>query len=212
VSRAPGSGRTVALTLDDGPTGETRSVLAALKRAKVHATFFVVGKRVALGAVTVKQAAEQGHLIANHSWDHSYPSAVPGGWTAAYLQGSLTATNAAVLAATGRRPCWFRPPGGFLPSTVLPAARAQGMGVALWSVDPRDWQVQAGVTTPTAARKASMAELIADRALAGRSQSHPIVLLHDGGGYRGATTAALPRIIAGYKAAGYTFVRLDGRR
>jgi peptidoglycan/xylan/chitin deacetylase (PgdA/CDA1 family) len=212
VTRAPGSGKTVALTIDDGPAAETPAMLAALAKAKVRATFFVVGSDVGPNAAVARQTAAAGHLVANHSWDHAYPSRVPGGWTTAYLTSSLRSTNAAILTATGTRSCWFRPPGGFMPSTVLPAARAQRMGVALWSVDPRDWQVQAGITGASARRRGVLAKQIAQAALAGTSQSHPIVLLHDGGGYRGATTAAIPMIVDGYRRKGFTFVTLDGRR
>lgn len=123
----------------------------------------------------------------------------------------MARTNTAILRATGRRACWFRPPGGYLPATVLPAARHQRMGVVLWSVDPRDWQVQAGITRASARRRAQLARTITQRALAGMSQSHPILLLHDGGGYRGATTAALPGIITAYQKKGYVFVTLDGK-
>ena len=52
---------------------------------------------------------------------------------------------------------------------------------------------------------------IAARAEAGGRQQHPVILLHDGGGYRGATVAALPSIIDYYRLHGYRFVRLDGR-
>ena len=57
----------------------------------------------------------------------------------------------------------------------------------------------------------ALAREIVARATSGASQDHPVVLLHDGGGYRGADVDALPAVIAYYRAAGYTFVRLDGR-
>lgn len=210
-STAPGKGRTVALTFDDGPSPYTTKVLGALAREHVHATFFVIGQQVRARAATLAQVVRAGHLVGDHSWDHSYPSSVPGGWSPAYLRRSLVRTNTAVEKATGRVPCWFRPPGGFLPRSVLPAARAQRMGVVLWSVDTRDWAVES-TSHPTAARRTAMTRAIVHAALAGLSQRHPIVLLHDGGGYRGATVQAIPEIIAKYRAAGYRFVRLDGRR
>jgi peptidoglycan/xylan/chitin deacetylase (PgdA/CDA1 family) len=210
VSSAPGAGKTVALTFDDGPSEYTGYVLQALARAKVKATFFVVGAKIGPRADLVRQATRAGHLVANHSWDHTYPTKVPGGWSDAYLRRSMADTNAAVTAAGGRRPCWFRPPGGFMPPTVLPAARAERMSVALWSVDTRDWQVQASGGR-TLDERQRMVNTIVARALDGRSKQHPVVLLHDGGGFRGATSTAVARIVAGYKAKGYRFVTLDGR-
>ena len=82
------------------------------------------------------------------------------------------------------------------------AARAAGLTIALWSVDTRDWAV----------RGAKAADLIRTRARAGLDEPNPIILLHDGGGDRRATVAALPGIIDDYRRAGYAFVTLgDGR-
>jgi peptidoglycan/xylan/chitin deacetylase (PgdA/CDA1 family) len=207
---APGTGRTIALTFDDGPGPHTREILAVLATQHVHATFFMVGGAVAADHAAAARAATEGHLIGNHTWDHDYPRAVPGGWTARYLTDQLTRTDAAVAAATGHRTCFFRPPGGFLPPTVAGVSRKLRERVALWSVDPRDWAVQ-GSHDPGPARTARAAGQIYAAAITGRTQAHPVVLLHDGGGYRGATAAALPRIIAYYRSLGYRFVRLDGR-
>jgi peptidoglycan/xylan/chitin deacetylase (PgdA/CDA1 family) len=206
---APGTGRTIALTFDDGPGPHTRAILEVLATQHVHATFFVVGGAVAADHVAVTRAAAEGHLIGNHTWDHDYPRAVPRGWTARYLTDQLTRTDAVVAAATGRPTCFFRPPGGFLPPTVAGVSRRLRERVALWSVDPRDWAVQ-GSHDPGPARTARAADQIYATATTGRAQAHPVVLLHDGGGYRGATAAALPRIIAYYRSLGYRFVRLDG--
>jgi peptidoglycan/xylan/chitin deacetylase (PgdA/CDA1 family) len=202
---------TVALTFDDGPGDDTAAVLDILAREHVHATFFVVGRQVAANPGLVRRASEEGHLIGNHTYDHVYPRDLHGGWTAHYLSGQLRSTADLVRAETGLPTCFFRPPGGFLPSTALPAARRMRMTTSLWSVDTRDWDVQ-GAHAPSASAKAGQARTIAARAIAGgRPGSHPIVLFHDGGGYRGSTAAAVTRVIDWYKAHGYTFVRLDGQ-
>jgi peptidoglycan-N-acetylglucosamine deacetylase len=229
VTRAPGSGRTVALTFDDGPGADTPALLAVLRADGVHATFFVIGARAATAADVVRQTAEEGHLVGDHTWHHSYPWQVPGGWSVAYLRRELGRTNAAITAADGRPVCWFRPPGGELRPAVLPVAHDLGMRVALWSVDPRDWQVQdAAAATPSSSASSSapssassspsasakraegMTDTIVRRAAAGLAQQHPVILLHDGGGDRRHTVEAVGRIIDLYRAAGYRFVRLDG--
>jgi peptidoglycan/xylan/chitin deacetylase (PgdA/CDA1 family) len=207
---APGAGRTIALTFDDGPGPQTRAVLDVLAAEHIHATFFVVGAAVRTDPGAVTRAAAGGHLIANHTWDHAYPREVRHGWTTAYLTDQITRTDAAVVAATGRPTCFFRPPGGFMPSTVGVIGRRTHERVVLWSVDPRDWAVQ-GAHDPGPARTSRQAQQIYLASTAGRTQAHPVLLLHDSGGYRGATVAALPRIIAYYRSLGYRFVRLDGR-
>jgi peptidoglycan/xylan/chitin deacetylase (PgdA/CDA1 family) len=207
---APGSGRTIALTLDDGPGPLTRAVLDVLATERVHATFFVVGRAVEADPAAVARAAADGHLIGNHTWDHTYPRALRHGWTVGYLRDQLARTDAAVADATGRPTCFFRPPGGFTPPAVTVAGPQLRERVTLWSVDPRDWAVQ-GKHDPGPTETAAQADRIFAAAIAGRTQAHPVLLLHDAGGYRGATVAALPRIIAFYQELGYRFVRLDGR-
>jgi peptidoglycan/xylan/chitin deacetylase (PgdA/CDA1 family) len=207
--QAPGPGRTIALTFDDGPGPQTRAVLDVLAAEHVHATFFVVGQAVAAHPEIVRRTAAQGHLIGNHTWDHAYPRELRHGWTVPYLSDQLSRTDAAVIEATGRPTCFFRPPGGHLPPTVAATGRQLHERVVLWSVDPRDWAVQ-GAHDPGPAGTAREADTIYAAAITGRTQAHPVLLLHDAGGYRGGTIAALPRIIAFYRALGYQFVRLDG--
>ena len=206
---APGDGRTVALTFDDGPGPYTGQVLAALRAGQVHATFFVVGSHVATDPALVTRAAAEGHLIGNHTWDHVYPQNLPHGWTTSYLTDQIGRTDSAVVSATGLPTCFFRPPGGFMPPAVTVVGRRVREQVALWSIDPRDWAVQGRVPVDPATT-AHQAHRIYTAARAGRDDPHPVILLHDGGGFRGATVAALPWIIAYYRAEGYRFVRLDG--
>jgi peptidoglycan-N-acetylglucosamine deacetylase len=195
--RAPGPGRTVALTFDDGPSSATRAVLRILDSEHVHATFFEIGRQVAAEPDLTRRVAAAGNLVENHSWSHRYPRQVPGGWSRAFLREDLQRADFVLRATTGRQPCWFRPPGGFLTPALGPAARAVHLRVVLWSVDTRDWANQ----------KASR---IAQAALAGLDQTHPIVLMHDGGGPRSGTVAALPAVIGAYRTHGYRFVRFDG--
>ncbi|MDQ1294103.1 MAG: peptidoglycan-N-acetylglucosamine deacetylase [Actinomycetota bacterium] len=203
-SRAPGSGPTIALTFDDGPGPYTSQVLDVLAREDVPATFFVTGRNVSKNPDLVARATREGHLVANHTWDHEYPDEVEGGWTVRYLKEQLVRTSNAVVEAGGERTCWFRPPGGSAPPNLQPVAAALRMSIALWSVDTEDWKIQADGDAEGISWKIFMAALTT-------TQRHPVVLLHDGGGFRGATAAALPRIIDWYQDRGYTFVRLDGR-
>jgi peptidoglycan-N-acetylglucosamine deacetylase len=207
LSTAPGRARTVALTFDDGPGQFTGQVLDLLRRYHVHASFFLIGNYAAADPGTVRRIAAEGHLIGDHSWSHRYPRQLAGGWTPGYLTAELDRTDRTIAAAIGRRPCWFRPPGGFLQS-VVPAARATRHQIALWSVDPVDWKVQQDVVADPG--NGRMHAILRAGAAGGRLP-HPVILLHDGGGWRGGTVGALPGLIRYYRDHGYRFVRLDGR-
>ena len=204
VREAPGPGRTVALTFDDGPGAWTPKVLEVLRAERVPATFFVVGRDIRQHAGALRAVVAAGHLVGNHTWSHRPPS---GSWDAGRLGTEIRRTDAALQEAAALRTCWFRPPQG-ADGGAAPVLRRRGMAMALWSVDTRDWAVQRHRTGAPAA------DVVADiraEALAGLAEEHPVLLMHDGGGYRGATVAALPGVIAAYRDAGYTFVRLDGR-
>src|SRR5262249_37091588 len=102
------------------------------------------------------------------------------------------------LGRSGVTPALFRPPAGSATATVVRAVEAAGERVVLWSVDPRDWE--AGV----AARE------IRQRVLAA-VEPGSIVELHDGGGDRSATIAALPGIVKGIRHRHLRLVALTPR-
>lgn len=189
--------RTVALTFDDGPGPATPAVLDILHRNGVHATFFVIGQRVAAEPDVVQRIAADGHALGNHSWSHHIPSA-KAGWNRSTVTAEIERTNRAILAATGLKPCLFRPPGGIVKG-ARKATRAAGLSMILWSTDPRDWAVAGSKKSASVIRK---------RVAAGLTEEHPVILLHDGGGNRSATVAALQGIIDDYRARGYQFVTL----
>jgi len=175
----------VALTFDDGPAAATSAVARILNRRNAKGTFFVIGQQVSgSGARLLKNMSRQGHEIANHSLRHEiYPG-----------YASLRATSRAIQRATGFKPCSFRPPYGAVNGGVLSAARRNGMTTVNWDRDTMDW------TTPGSGSIASVG------ASAG---SGSIVLMHDGGGTRTQTVAALPSIISSLKSRGYKLVTVS---
>lgn len=191
---APGTGRTVALTFDDGPSRWTGEVLRILRESGVKATFFVVGSHARQDPAGLRAIAADGHLIGNHTWSHPVPS---GRWQPATLDAEVRRTDRLLHRLLGQPVCWFRPPGGVLPGSAG-VRREHRLRAALWSVDTYDWR--AG-TSP---------EQIARRAGPRPNEPNPVVLLHDGGGMQQATVHALPVLIRAYRDAGYRFVRLDG--
>jgi peptidoglycan-N-acetylglucosamine deacetylase len=189
--------RTVALTFDDGPGPATPAVLEILHRNNVRATFFVIGQRAAADPQMLRRIAGDGHALGNHTWSHRIPRA-KAGWKRSTVTAEIERTNHAIRAATGLEPCLFRPPGGIVKG-ARNVTHAAGLEMILWSTDPRDWATsQIKKSTP----------VIRKRVAAGLTEEHPVILLHDGGGNRSATVAALQGIIDDYRSHGYQFVTL----
>jgi peptidoglycan/xylan/chitin deacetylase (PgdA/CDA1 family) len=194
---------TVALTFDDGPGADTPKVLEVLRRFGVHATFFVIGKQASANPATVRSVLAAQHQVGNHSWSHHAPAAATG-WRKKTVDAEIKRTNRLLKTLAEQNICWFRPPAGITKGLAASAIAAR-QAIVLWSVDTRDWAVQRPGIPASAATKT-----IVRNAMKGLRQSHPVLLMHDGGGRRNATVAALPGIIEAFHAHGYAFVRMDG--
>ena len=128
--------RYLALTFDDGPSGElTERLLEGLAERQVRVTFFVCGYRIAEFPDTLSHIAAAGHEIGLHSSNHDYMQKMDYGTALR----DLTGCAKAVEDACGVRAQLFRPPGGLYGDTLLRAAKDAGLSVILWSVDPCDW-------------------------------------------------------------------------
>jgi peptidoglycan/xylan/chitin deacetylase (PgdA/CDA1 family) len=182
--------RLVALTFDDGPGPYTRQVLDVLAAKHVHATFCQIGRQVGDFPAVERRIVEEGHALCNHSWDHDYAQTT----AAATIPAEIDRTNAALVAACGTRPQVMRAPGGLWTAALYSALRARNMVPLGWAVDPDDWMMPG-----TAA--------IVGRVLA-QVRPGAVILLHDGGGDRSQTVAALGTIIDTLRARGYDFVTL----
>ncbi len=176
-----------ALTFDDGPWPEyTREMLAVLAANKVKATFYMVGQEVSRRPEIAREVLAAGHAIGNHSWDHPSRPRNP--------IAQIQKTDAEIKKQLGFRPTTFRPPYGLLKNGMAKQAMRENDPVLIWSADSGDWG------RPGASR-------IANRII---SQATPggISLMHDGGGDRSQSVAALPRIIQTLRARGYRFVTI----
>lgn len=126
----------LALTFDDGPSGEiTEALLDGLRERDVKVTFFVCAYRIARYPQTLCRAAEEGHEIGLHSCCHDYMHKL----TQEEVYADLSRNIAAVSECCGVSPRLFRPPGGLYSDELCRAAAEAGQAVILWSVDPRDW-------------------------------------------------------------------------
>lgn len=124
----------VALTFDDGPHPKvTERILAVLRQYDIKATFFVLGQNVEKYPQIVKQAADEGHEIASHSWSHTNLTKISN----AQVLVELNKTNEAIYKATGKNSNMYRPPYGAINANV----RSQtSMNAVMWNVDTLDWK------------------------------------------------------------------------
>jgi len=184
----------VALTFDDGPGPLTPAVLDVLAEQGATATFFVRGSQVNGQEEVLRRALDEGHLLGNHSWSHPDLARVPGAEAAEELR----RTTEAIRDATGLHTCLFRPPFGSSSRELVNLAATQGLMTIGWDISTRDWE-GAG----------SDQDEILDRAVRGARRGS-ILLMHDGGEERTALLAALPGIVGGLRARGFSTVALDG--
>lgn len=186
-----GPGGVVYLTFDDGPTpAYTPPILALLARYQARATFFVIGRNAAAHPELVRQEHAAGHGVGNHTWNHRRLNGLEDG----RLEAEVDATSAVIGRATGTPVRCLRPPYATVDAASADRARARGLRLVLWDVDSNDWR-RPGVAA------------IAGRVL-GRVRSGDVVLLHDGGGDRTQTVAALEQVLASLSARGFRFSAL----
>lgn len=123
----------VAITYDDGPYENTERLLDGLKERGVHATFFLVGKKIPSFEKTVARMYEEGHQVANHSYSHENLTAIP----LEEVKKQVQDTNALLDKICGPGTDYMvRPPYGHINES---AAQAVGLPCILWSFTPKDW-------------------------------------------------------------------------
>lgn len=172
----------VALTFDDGPGPKTGKLLDSLRDGKAPSTFFVTGPNAMLRPEILQRMVSEGHEIGNHSWNHRSFTSL----SSAEIRSEIDRTNDVISQAVNQPAALLRPPFGAHNSI---SDRLSSTPVILWDVDTLDW-------------KHRNAEKVVDSAI---RQTRPgsIVLLHD---IHSSTVAAVPRILSGLQAKGYTFV------
>lgn len=196
---APGVRGEVALTFDDGPSPVyTSQILAELKAAGAHATFFVIGNRAEKYPALVRAEWLGGNAIGNHTYRHDWMA----GTSSTHISATLMTTTRAILAATGDPCVWlFRPPFGAQNWDYRVAAEAarEGLTSVTWDLAGFDWERPG-------------ADVIAQRIIS-RLHSGAVILLHDSAPdtenqNRSQTVAALPLILQAIHAQGYRTVTL----
>ncbi len=192
----------IALTFDDGPDPRwTPQILDVLKQKGVRASFFIIGENAGSNADLVRREVAEGHDVGNHSFTHPNLSILP----ESLVKLELDTTRKLFESITNRSMRLFRPPylGDADPTTydqIEPVRIAQNMGFITVGlrIDPDDWQ-QPGVQT-------IINETIKQIESTDEDVTGHIVLLHDSGGDRSQTLAALPILIDTLRAKGYELV------
>jgi peptidoglycan/xylan/chitin deacetylase (PgdA/CDA1 family) len=181
VSAAATERKVVALTFDDGPSEYTDRFLDVLREKRVPGTFFEIGQEMPGREPTMRRILAEGDEIGDHTMNHvEYPG-----------YGQIAGAARRIRSYTGFEPCLFRPPGGAVDSSVVATAGSLGLKTITWDVDPRDWSLPG--------TGAIYANIVTN------AKPGAIILMHDGGGPRDETLAALPRIIDTLRAKGYGF-------
>ncbi|WP_406155369.1 bifunctional polysaccharide deacetylase/glycosyltransferase family 2 protein [Streptomyces sp. NBC_01023] len=188
----------IVLTFDDGPDPEwTPKVLDELKKYHAHAVFFVTGTMASRYPALVRRMVAEGHEVGVHTFNHpdlSYQSK-------SRIDRELSQTQLALAGAAGIRSSLFRPPYSSFADAlddknwpVVKYIGSRGYITVLDSIDSEDWQ-RPGV--PTILRNATP-----------EGGQGAIVLMHDSGGNRAQTVAALGRYLPELQRRGYEFASL----
>ncbi len=172
------------LTFDDGPSKDTPELLDLLAAAGAKATFFVIGQQAAEQPEMLRKIASDGHAIGNHTWNHPELTKL----SAEEVSNQLTRTTAAVDAATPIGAC-MRPPYGLINDEVAGIALSQHLQPILWTAHAEDWN------------QPPVDAMVAD--LRAGTAPGAVFLLHDGGGSRANTLAAVKQMLPEWRSQGY---------
>jgi polysaccharide deacetylase family sporulation protein PdaB len=184
----------IALTFDDGPNPVyTPQILDILNQYQAKATFFVLGKRVQHFPEIAIREVNEGHEIANHTFDHHFLKHM----SPEKLKEEIRQTQEVIFDITEQIPRVFRPPGGFYNDALLDLAREDHFTVVMWSwyQDTKDW------------KKPGVKKIV--ETVLNNVHNGDIILFHDLEGDCSQTVEALKIILPRLKEQGYRFVTVS---
>ena len=197
----------VSLSFDDGPDPQwTPKILDILKAKHVKGTFMLIGSEAAENIGIMQRLAREGNEIGNHTWTHPDISEI----STRQLDLEVKLTERLFEAKLGVQPLYFRPPYDIdeEPDTddeAAPVVQIQHEGLTIIGnkIDTDDWNEHPR-KTPQEMTQSVLTQL---QTMKTKPQFRgSIILMHDGGGNRSATVAALPYLIDTLRAHGYKFV------
>src|SRR5882762_934319 len=198
IDRIGAANKRITISFDDGPDPQwTPKILDILKEKKAPAIFFVIGDEANKSPDILKREYAEGHEIGNHTFTHPRFDEI----SHTQIRWELNLTQRLIGSTLGVKTILFRPPYGidhqpeYAEEVVqLPLAQEMGYLIVGQRIDPDDWSRRDGKPIP--------AKEIVDSVLRQADRGN-IILLHDGGGDRSQTLAALPQIIDALRARGY---------
>jgi cellulose synthase/poly-beta-1,6-N-acetylglucosamine synthase-like glycosyltransferase/peptidoglycan/xylan/chitin deacetylase (PgdA/CDA1 family) len=191
--------KTIALTFDDGPDPVwTPKVLDLLRKLNVKATFFVIGTEVAKHPQLTRRIAAEGHQLGVHTFTHADLGSASD-WRRSL---ELRQSQLILAGAAGVSTPLLRPPYSSSPDAVTNAdwnairkARESGYLTVLSTLDSEDW------------RRPGTAAVIKNSIP--KNADGQLLLMHDAGGDRTQTLAALQRLIPDLKKKGFRFATVS---
>src|SRR5712664_2312853 len=204
IDRIGAANKKIAISFDDGPDPQwTPKILDILKEKKAPGVFFVIGDEANKSPDILKREYAEGHEIGNHTFTHPRFDEI----SHTQIRWELNLTQRLIGSTLGVKTILFRPPYGidhqpeYAEEVVqLPLAQEMGYLIVGQRIDPDDWNLRDGKPIP--------AKEIVDSVLRQADRGN-IILLHDGGGDRTQTVAALPQIIDALRAQGYQLVSVS---
>ncbi|MET9593909.1 polysaccharide deacetylase family protein [Streptomyces sp. NPDC006516] len=176
----------VVLSFDDGPDPRyTPEILATLRTYDVRAMFFVCGEMAADNADLLREMADDGHVVGNHSWSHPLVPKL----SRAGIRDELGSTSEVIEKTLGAPPLWYRAPYGAWNRNSFEIGAAMGMEPLAWTVDTLDWTMPGTDTIVRRVKKGAAPGVV--------------VLSHDAGGDRSQSVAALRRYLPALIERGY---------
>ncbi len=182
----------VALTFDDGPTGQseglTARLLNGLSERGAHATFFMCGYRVKDFHAVLDRYLDEGHEMGNHTMDHKTLTKL----SVSGIHEQVDGNSDLIESYAGEKPTVMRPTGGAYNDTVKEEMVKSGLPIILWSVDTLDWQSKDAKSV--------------ENKILNNVQDGDIILMHDlyESTYKGVLNA-----IDKLKEKGYAFVTVS---
>jgi peptidoglycan-N-acetylmuramic acid deacetylase len=184
------SKKVIYLTFDAGyENGYTPAILDALKKHNVTATFFLVGNYIKTSPDLVKRMVEEGHHVANHTYNHPNMSKIS---SLDSFRKELEDLEVAYKDVTGQEMTkYYRPPQGKYSVDNLKIAKQLGYKTFFWSLAYVDWYNDKQPTKDEAFKK-----------LLGRIHPGAIVLLHS---TSKTNSEILDELLSKWEEMGYTF-------
>jgi len=193
ITEVATSQKAVAITFDDGPNPiYTPQVLEIFANVEGKATFFMIGEQMEKNPEVVKEVAEQGHEIGNHTFSHPKLSEL----TPADCLAEMERNEQIIRELTGQSPVVFRPPYLDYNHDTISIVESKGYSmIGALNLEAQDWE-QPGVEHILSASRKSV-------------RNGSILIFHDGYGDRSQTIQAVKKLVSELKSQGYQLLTVS---